>query len=441
MHPYWIKLLGNPESFNLDNRAFNAIGIISIMVLLVLLPVNIYLGLPYVAISIGITILLLLVLYYLSRFRQQYEYSMLIYAVGSYALLCVNFFFNAGADGPTLLLFLLSFQLLIAFTPKSRHRIWVITHIAITCSLLLTHYLHPEWISGKYLSAKSRLLDLTSSALVILACMYAITVYLRSNYNRERQLSEEHARKIEEQKEHILEQYAQMEKLSSEKTKMISVLGQDLRGHLQSIASVLELLTTYPVPEQRAKELQKGLLQTTRNTSDILNNLLIWTSRQLKGITVDLQRLRLLELIQKVAASQQNLAEQKSITISIDVSDEIYLLADIQLLEHALKNVLNNALKFTGDKGLVSITAVAADKTATIKVIDNGIGMMPEQMTQLFSLNIHSTFGTNNEKGIGLGLVLSKEFIDAQNGTILIESREGFGTTCAITLPLYKGVR
>lgn len=441
MHPYWTKLVGHPDAFNIDNRAFNGISIISIMVLLLLLPVNLFLRLPYVSLSVLVTAALLLILYYFSRFRRQYEYSMLIYAIGSYVLLSITFFLNGGADGPSLLLFLLSFQLLIAFTPKSRHPIWVMTHIVVTASLLLIQYHYPERILGKYQSPAYRILDLSTTALVVLACMYYITVYLRSNYNRERQQVEEHAAKIEEQNLRIREQYSELEKLSLEKTKLISVLGQDLRGPLNAIASVLELLTSYPVPEQRARELQKGLLQTTRNTSDVLSNLLLWTSRQMKGITVELQRIRLLEIMQKLVTGQQNLAEQKSITLSVDISEDIYLLADANLLELALRNVLNNALKFTGDKGLVEVIAEVGEHTAAIKVIDNGIGMMPEQMDQLFSLNIHSTVGTNNEKGIGLGLVLTKEFIEAQGGTISAESREGFGSTFTIRMPLYRGVR
>lgn len=436
-----MKLVGHPDLLDIDNRAFNGISIISIMVLLLLLPVNLFLRLPYVSLSVLVTAAILLVLYYFSRFRRQYEYSMLIYAIGSYVLLSITFFLNGGADGPSLMLFLLSFQLLIAFTPKSRHRIWVVTHIVVTASLLLIQYHYPERILGKYQSPAYRILDLSTTALVVLACMYYITVYLRSNYNRERQQVEEHAAKIEEQNLRIREQYSELEKLSLEKTKLISVLGQDLRGPLNAIASVLELLTSYPVPEQRARELQKGLLQTTRNTSDVLSNLLLWTSRQMKGITVELQRIRLLELMQKLVTGQQNLAEQKSITLSVDVSEDIYLLADANLLELALRNVLNNALKFTGDKGLVEVIAEVGEDTADIKVIDNGIGMMPEQMDQLFSLNIHSTVGTNNEKGIGLGLVLTKEFIEAQGGTISAESREGFGSTFTIRVPLYRGVR
>lgn len=436
-----MKLVGHPDLLDIDNRAFNGISIISIMVLLLLLPVNLFLRLPYVSLSVLVTAAILLVLYYFSRFRRQYEYSMLIYAIGSYVLLSITFFLNGGADGPSLMLFLLSFQLLIAFTPKSRHRIWVVTHILVTASLLLIQYHYPERILGKYQSPAYRILDLSTTALVVLACMYYITVYLRSNYNRERQQVEEHAAKIEEQNLRIREQYSELEKLSLEKTKLISVLGQDLRGPLNAIASVLELLTSYPVPEQRARELQKGLLQTTRNTSDVLSNLLLWTSRQMKGITVELQRIRLLELMQKLVTGQQNLAEQKSITLSVDVSEDIYLLADANLLELALRNVLNNALKFTGDKGLVEVIAEVGEDTADIKVIDNGIGMMPEQMDQLFSLNIHSTVGTNNEKGIGLGLVLTKEFIEAQGGTISAESREGFGSTFTIRVPLYRGVR
>ncbi|GAA4449410.1 HAMP domain-containing sensor histidine kinase [Rurimicrobium arvi] len=437
---FWGNLIGDADEFSIDNRAFNAISIISIIILLFLLPINIYLGLPFVWASVAITMGLLIVLYYYARYRKQYAYSMSIYAAGSYLLLVLNFFFNAGADGPTIFLFFLSFQLLIAFTPQRQHLTWAILHIVLTVSLLYIHYWYPEWIMEQYAKPSDRCFDLSTSALIILACMYCITIYLRSNYNRETRLSAEHARQIEEQNQQIRLQYQELEKLGQEKNKLISVLGQDLRGPLNSISSVLELLTTYPVPEQRARELQKGLLQTTRNTSDILTNLLTWTSRQMKGMTVSLQRVRLLEIVQQVLASQQSLSEAKSITVQVDISDSIYIMADPDMLVLVLRNILNNALKFTGNRGLIEMAAEERGNSCVITITDNGIGMFPEQLAQLFSMNIHSTFGTNNEKGIGLGLVLCKDFTEAQGGTIHAHSEEGVGTVLSVSLPLYKGI-
>lgn len=364
---------------------------------------------------------------------------MVTYYIASYAILIANFFYNSGSEGPTIYLFFLSFQLLIAFTETRQHKWWAITHVLIIFTLLGIEYYLPQQIPFTYQDRSDRFFDLGSSALIILLCMYCITIYLRSNYVREKQLVSNHAALIEEQNQQIRIQNEQLTQLNREKSKILSVLAHDLRGPMHATISVLELLHNYPVPEDKKKELLYDLLSTTRNTSDMVHNLLTWSSNQMGGLKVVLRAVRLLQVAQQVLQQQQELAQSKQITLRMDIDDDAYVTADPGLLELIIRNLLNNAIKFTPEHGVVSLSAIKDGPQYCIRIKDSGIGMTSEQLEMLFSLDIHSTYGTNNEKGIGLGLVLCNEFVVLQNGSIQAESRPGQGSTFYLYLPVFQG--
>ena len=108
---------------------------------------------------------------------------------------------------------------------------------------------------------------------------------------------------------------------------------------------------------------------------------------------------------------------------------------DEDMLQLVVRNLLNNAIKFTPSFGKISISTTTDNDRVIIAIIDNGAGIPLEQQHEIFSLKIRSTYGTNNEKGIGLGLVLCKEYIELQNGSIQFESQPEAGTTFFISLP------
>jgi two-component system, sensor histidine kinase and response regulator len=264
--------------------------------------------------------------------------------------------------------------------------------------------------------------------------MYGITIYLRSNYNREKQKAEERAAMIETQNIQIRLQNDQLQRLNQEKNKMLSVLGHDLRSPLNAITTVLDFLTNYEVSEEQRMQLKRDLLHTTRNASDILSNLLAWSSGQMKGLQPHIEKINLPQLLGKVVQGQQLQADKKEIRVIIDAAEDCSVLADFNMLELTLRNLVNNALKFTHRGGEVTIRTVC-DKDCVISISDNGIGMSLEQLDTLFTMDIHSTYGTNNETGIGLGLLLCREFTEIQQGTMWVQSQEGSGSTFSIRLP------
>ena len=337
--------------------------------------------------------------------------------------------------GPTIYLFFLTFQLLIAFTATRQHLWWTITHVLITGTLLAIEYFYPQYVPNTYKSRSDYFYDLGSSTFVILACMYFITIYLRSNYDRERRLAEEHSLKIQQQNTQIIAQNEQLQKLNIEKSKILSVLSHDLRGPLSSITSVLELLTNYPIPEERQKEMKSDLLLSTRNTSDLVSNLLSWSTQQMNGLQAKLGRVNVLQVVQLVLQVQQPLAQAKAISIRLHIKDDHEVWADKNLLEQSIRNIVNNAIKFTADGGVINISTGTEGARCIIAIKDNGIGMSEEQLQMLFRLDIHSTYGTNNEKGIGLGLALCKEFAALQHAELSAQSEHGRGSTFSISIP------
>jgi len=130
------------------------------------------------------------------------------------------------------------------------------------------------------------------------------------------------------------------------------------------------------------------------------------------------------------------LADQKNIRVEFNYNDDLILFADPQMIETVLRNLINNAIKFTPENGLIEITASQNEDQISICVKDSGIGISGEDAQNLFQID--STVkrkGTNDEDGSGLGLILCKEFVDKNNGTIWVNSTIGEGSSFFFTVP------
>lgn len=425
----WEELVGDPALFSLENRAFNSISVITLIVLTVLIPFNMMMGLTFIWVLMAVLIALQTFFFYLSRYRRIYHVSMLAYAIVSYITLVLTYYFNSGSHGPALLLFFLTFNLLIAFSPRDKHWIWAFLHLLLPLLLLTKEYLHPDWVKNTYQSAGSRYLDILSSYLVTLTCIYLITNYLRNNYEREKRNAEERADKIDMQN-------INLEQLNQKKDKLFSIISHDLQSPLNSIITALHLIAEYDLEEKEKKMLGDELLALTKNTSNLLTNLLTWSKLQMDGKGVRLSTVNIYHAVEQVLSLQKMLADKKSVDIVLHVDPLVHVTADQHMLELIIRNLVNNAIKFTPPGGLITIHHSCHDNICQLMVTDNGIGIDPSHKDEIFSLKTQSTFGTNNEKGIGLGLVLCKELLALQHGNLWFESTPGIGTTFFATFPL-----
>lgn len=411
--------------------------LISIFALTYNVPFNYAIGLPKIALASLIVLVITGVLYYASRFKNLVSISTLLANIVGLSLFIVNYFLNSGLRGPTDLFLLLILLLSIAMSPAEQYKVWIPVNVTILIILCLIEFYYPYLIPDTYTTRSNRFVDHMSAYAVVAAITYFSVHYIRGSYEREKASALDKSKAIELQNFQIVKQNEELEKLNAEKNKLMSIVAHDLRSPLASIQNFLELLTQHDLEEEQKIDIENDLLNSTKNTMAMLSKLLDWSKSQLHGVSVNMEQLNIRTLFEQTLNLERNIAARKNITLDcyFDPSASIY--ADSDMMQLILRNIIGNAIKFTRTGGHIDVKAEAAGTHCLISVRDNGIGMSPEKQQSIFSLNVESTFGTDNEKGVGLGLMLCMEFIRAQNGKIWLESTPGEGTCFYISVPMF----
>lgn len=436
---YWNELVGKPDELTRENRGFNVVSIFVFMLLALLIPLDLYLGLTEIALALIATEGMLVVMYGLSRYRGLYKLGLQVYMAWSYLLIAFVFLYNGGSAGPALYFFLLTYQLVVIFADQRLQRIGTVLHLIFPVALLMLEYVNPAIVMAGYASESGRYIDLIASMPIIVVSIFLTTRYLRRAYDRERSAAEERAEMIEHQSERIKKQNRLLQEANHEKLELISILGHDLRNPLNAITGTLEILSEEGLPTEKARALRADLLVAARNTSDLLNNVLSWVLAQVRGINPVFTAVAPMAVIERVLHVQRFIAEKKGIFIRVDAVASVEVNVDAEMLELIIRNLVNNAIKFTEPGGLVTVgvTEHSDGKACTIFVRDNGVGMSDADTREVFNGQIQSTYGTESEKGIGLGLFLCRELIQRLNGRIWVESELGVGSTFYLTLPAH----
>jgi two-component system sensor histidine kinase/response regulator len=421
----WVHLLeklsGNTTLFTMENRVFNAVSIITLVILFLFVVFNALMTFWSSVFLMGAVMLIQLYLYYLSRVKKRLSVSIVFFAMVSQVCLVLSYYYNSGMQGATLFGFFLTFQLIISVAPKRQHIFWFIVHICVATGLLFFQYKRPDLIHYVYSTRKEQYLDIAYTYITVLLTIYFITGYLKYSYENERRLTELQNKKLE--------------KLNEEKDKIFSIVAHDLKSPLASIQGYLEMLMLIP-EEQPDRNLQARLLDLTTNTSDMLANLLVWAKSQMQGSTVNIRELNLYQIVATVLSVQDTLARNKQITIKGEIDPEIMLFADREMLALVIRNLINNAIKFSPAGSTIFIRSKVENEVVFLSVKDEGIGIAAAQQQQLFSLKVTSSNGTDNEKGTGLGLALCKDTMEKMNGSISYEKSEPHGSIFSIALPL-----
>ncbi len=241
--------------------------------------------------------------------------------------------------------------------------------------------------------------------------------------------------------------------LNKHKDKILSVLAHDLRSPFTGLLGFTDLLSNNidQLETEEIKQSAKNINNVTNNLYKLLNNLLEWSLVQEGKIKYSPSNENLLHCVNESISLLKANAEHKSISLKINIENNINVWADRNMLDIIFRNLISNALKFTPVGGEVNIYSKDLDnqlsidiektnnKFVEIVIQDNGVGIEKEMLSGLLSPDSQiTTKGTNNEAGTGLGLSLSKELIEMQRGKIRIVSKEGEGTSVIFTLPKYK---
>jgi signal transduction histidine kinase len=223
-------------------------------------------------------------------------------------------------------------------------------------------------------------------------------------------------------------------------TKFISIISHDLRSPFSSILYALDLIKQ-SLNDKNRNEIEKYIdiaSNYANGTLNLLDDLLEWTISQNEGSRFNPVKTNLYQIVADEIESIRASASQKQITLNHSIQPDLNVTADIQMVKTILRNLIGNAIKYTNTGGEIMISATESKKFVEIVVKDNGIGISPEAQRKLYKIHaFHSTTGTNNEKGTGLGLILCREFVEMHGGNIRIESEPGKGSKFKFTLPHY----
>jgi signal transduction histidine kinase len=263
----------------------------------------------------------------------------------------------------------------------------------------------------------------------------------KKNPNNNLQLRINELKDINARLENQLEQDTDaLNQIVERNIKFLSILAHDLRNPFNSIIGILDILSEN-IDHYRKDEIEE-LIQIASgsaiNTYKLLENLLAWTAAQNKEKSFDPVKINLRELILSEIESFNLTASQKQVTIDHSIFQNLYLTADIQMVKTILRNLISNAIKYSNQGGIVLISATEGHQFIEIEVMDNGIGISQNTLKKLFKMDeFHSTLGTANEHGTGLGLLFCKEFVEMHGGKIWAESRPGKWTKFKFNLPHY----
>ncbi|MGV8880428.1 MAG: sensor histidine kinase [Sphingobacteriaceae bacterium] len=375
-------------------------------------------------------------LYYLSRFKNRTSLSIWLGGLLGNVVCVLVFFFNSGIQGPVLFTSALTLILIICFAPVKQYRLWGILNLSLISILFTLEYFHPELVPYTYVRRADKFIDIWSSYLVLVIPVFYSITYIRRSYDLERKSAEEKTLAIELQNKQILIQNQELETLNKEKNKLLSIIAHDLRSPLGNIQSYLELLTELDLDEKDKQSIEKDLLKHTKDASEMLTKLLAWSKSQMNGINVKLANICLQNKLVMTLETERAIAQKKGVLLSYDLDPEIIVRADMDMLELVVRNLINNAIKFTTSGGVIDVSANILVDECHLKIADNGVGISLERQKDIFTFSAGSTIGTDEEKGSGLGLLLCKDFIEMQGGRIWFQSQSGEGTVFHISLPL-----
>jgi signal transduction histidine kinase len=229
-----------------------------------------------------------------------------------------------------------------------------------------------------------------------------------------------------------------LEELNETKDKLFSIIGHDLKGPLNSLTAFSSLLIHHAetLTKEEIKMLSGDVDKSLKNLFALLENLLEWARSQTGNIDFKASAFDMSAMLKENQELLTPLAQKKNITIVNDSEENLSVTAHRHSINTVVRNLISNAIKFTPVGGEVVLSTSRVNKHIQIMVADNGVGMGKESMKRLFKLGTKvSTLGTSQEKGTGLGLILCKDFVEKNGGTIGVESVEGKGSKFYFTVP------
>ncbi len=236
--------------------------------------------------------------------------------------------------------------------------------------------------------------------------------------------------------EEISMQAESLENLNVTKDKIFSIISHDLRGPINQVQQMLNLLEYTYITEGDFKNVLPDLKESVRYTVSLTDNLLHWARNQMEGVQVKPVIFDIHEIMEENFRLFRPLASRKNIMLVNTLENHYQVFADKDMIKLVIRNLVNNAIKFTEANGRVEMGASIHNKFVTAYISDTGKGIPKEDVAKILNKETFTTSGTQGERGVGLGLSLCQEFIERNAGHLYIESEPGKGSKFSFTIPV-----
>lgn len=267
------------------------------------------------------------------------------------------------------------------------------------------------------------------------------TVFFVIQFRAHRKLAQAHELlkakndEIGEKNRAISESERRLSESNQAKDRLLSIVAHDVRSPLNSIQGILTLVKNGSLSAEEMNQITGTLIERVEHTNTLLENLLSWAHSQLDGFQTRPTTIQLRNLAAKVIGQLSGQIEKKKLVIENLIAADQTALADGDMIEIVVRNLLANAVKFTPAGGYIKLAVHPAGRQVTFQIEDTGHGMRPEVLQKVLSGESYSTPGTAQEKGSGLGLILCRDFVMKNGGTFTATSSPGKGSTFSFTLP------
>lgn len=286
-----------------------------------------------------------------------------------------------------------------------------------------------ENLSNRTISKQRQYVIWVSLGLFITICV-AILIF---KSNRKEQLLN---KKLEQKTEILLSSQIKLHETNKNQEKLFSIIGHDLRGPIVSLKELLGLSLDTVGGEEYFYRFAPKLKKDLDHIHFTLDNLLHWGRTQMEGAKLYPESIPIKDEIDSIKDLFRKNIKMKSLSFENELASDMKVFVDFNHFSVIFRNLISNAIKFTPENGVITVSADRSLDVLIVKVKDNGLGMSDEIVTKIFNESEHySTYGTNKEKGTGLGLSLCKEMVEKNGGSISVKSSEGNGSTFSISFP------
>jgi two-component system, sensor histidine kinase and response regulator len=302
---------------------------------------------------------------------------------------------------------------------------------------LLVQQQHEKDLLYKQNTRAQRLTNLIF-IIIILAMIVTTGIYYRQKRKQQtiNTMLERKNKEVLHQKADLDEQTVKLNSLNTLKDRLIAILAHDLRAPLSTLRGLFDLLQDDSITHREMLNMIPDVLKKLEYTSDFLDTLLFWINSQMDTFDKAVKNFSVRQVIVTETESYVEQASKKGISLIENVPETLTAFADPSSIQIVVRNLITNAIKFSGKNDVIEVSAKQENENILIKIKDTGVGMTAEQSRKLFKSKVDSKSGTHNEQGTGMGLLFCKDLVERCNGKIWVQSEQGVGSEFSFTIPI-----